>query len=454
MMKKKTIKPYWRETLGVVAVWFGLVGPVVIGVVGLSVDVSQTYLVRERLSRALDAAALAAAAMNSDDDTVIEQKVNDFIDANYPDDKIGMTVDVQVENHADTLYVNATAELNTSFMKIFGHNTVDVTVDAEVTKEVKAIEVALVMDVTGSMNTNNNIATLRTAATDFVNTMFERVTDHNYLKIGLVPFSSSVNVGPYGLGKTLSGATYDTPFVNNPSNLTYSTTNNNQWGGCVLESLTYPLDTQDHEGPWDMYRYCRTSTGAVIPNCDTTRSGRRPNYTYTANQNQNYLCPKTPITPLTNNQSELLTGISSLTAAGNTYINTGLVWGLRVLSPDYPFTEGVSYSNQDWSKAVILMTDGTNTMNSYYSIYGPTANHSITPADLDNRTLDVCDALKEKKILVYTITFDSGVDQATKDLFQECATQPSMWYDAPSQQKLIEVYQTIAKELSNLYLSK
>jgi hypothetical protein len=29
-----------------------------------------------------------------------------------------------------------------------------------------------------------------------------------------------------------------------------------------------------------------------------------------------------------------------------------------------------------------------------------------------------------------------------------------MWYDAPTQAKLIEVYQTIAKELANIHLSK
>ncbi len=195
---------------------------------------------------------------------------------------------------------------------------------------------------------------------------------------------------------------------------------------------------------------------AAIPGCDTTRSGSRPNYTYTVNQNQNYLCPKTPITPLTNNKSELLTSISSLTANGNTYINNGLTWGMRVISPDFPFSEGVSYNNEDWTKAIILMTDGLSTMHQHYSIYGPTASHNISANDLDNRILDVCEDLKSsnKNVLIYTITFDDGVDEDTKAIFEECATQPSMWHDAPTQAKLLEVYQTIAKELANLHLSK
>lgn len=453
----KVIK-YFRETLGVTAVWFSMAVPIVVGAVGLSVDIGQAYLVRERLARAVDAAALAAASMASEDPQKVEQKVRDFIEANYPEDKVGFTTDIEVVSTAETVTVIAWANLDPAFGHILGKDHVEVRVESEVTKEVKAIEVVLVMDVTGSMSSNNNIATLRTAAENFVNTMFTRVSNMDMIKIGLVPFSSSVNVGTYGLGKTPGGLNYDEPFMNNPSNLKFSTKSSDLgkadiWAGCVIEG-DYPDDIEDHEGPWNMYRYCRTNAGAVIPGCDTTRSGKRPNYTYTANRNQNYLCPLTPVTPLTNNKTELVNSIRSLKAEGNTYINNGLTWGLRLISPEYPFTEGEAWNDQDWKKAIILMTDGESTMHSHYSIYGPTADHNIDANDLDDRILDVCEDLKDKDVLVYTITFDKGVSAATKDIFEECATQPSMWYDAPTQAKLIEVYQTIAKELANIHLSR
>ena len=57
---KKTIRNFLHSTKGAVAIAFGLTIPVVVSAVGVSVDISQGYLVRERLSRALDAAALAA----------------------------------------------------------------------------------------------------------------------------------------------------------------------------------------------------------------------------------------------------------------------------------------------------------------------------------------------------------------------------------------------------------
>lgn len=451
------LREYLGTRAGAAAVWFGLTVPIVVSSVGLSVDVGQAYLTRERLSRSLDAAALAAAGIATDDTDVIEEKVNDFIQANYPEGKVGFSTKVDItENTHDRLGVRAYAEYKPAFAGIFGKDVVEVTVDTEVTKEVKAIEVVLVMDVTGSMGTKTNnktrIDSLKDAAKLFVNTMFSRVKDENMVKIGLVPFSSSVNVGPYGLGKTLSGANYGTKFVNNPTNMAYSITDNNEWGGCIVEGAS-PNDERDHSGPWDMYRYCRTATGTPtnsrIKDCDPRNNNDR----YTSNH-QNLNCPRVPVMPMTNKKADLLTSINSLVAAGNTYINVGLVWGYRMISPEYPFEEGVSWTNEDWKKAVILMTDGVNEHHPSYSAYGPSATANMSNTKLNNRMLNVCDELREKNVLVYTITFDKGVSTATKKMFQECATTPAMWYDAPTDQKLQEVYKTIAQELANMHLSK
>ncbi len=452
---KDVLAYYFRSAAGVVAVWFGLFIPMVVTAVGVSVDVGQAYLVKERLSQALDAAALAAAANASEDPDVVEQRVEDFLEMNYPPDKVGFTVDIDVVNAPETLNVNATAQLNTSFMRIFGKDTVMVDASTEVTKAVKSIEVVLVMDVTGSMGTKTGgktrIESLKDAARLFTTTMFNRVRNKDQIKIGLVPFSMSVNVGPYGLGKTPTGTNYGDPFINNPRNIAYypyeqgtspSTTNKRKWWGCILEGAT-PTDTQDHEGPWDMYRYCRRLSDDTVV-CDSS----------IATNDANIGCPRAMVTPMTNNQTELETGIDALQATGNTYINVGLVWGYRMISPEFPFEEGAPWGDEHWKKAVILMTDGLNEPNSNYSAYGPSSGAGITSAKLNNRVLDVCDELKDKDVLVYTITFDKGVNKATKNLFKECATQPSMWYDAPTDEKLQEVYLSIARELSNLHLSK
>lgn len=456
------IGQYIRHTSGAIAIMFALMVPVLIGITGVSVDYSQAYLVQQRLAQALDAAALAAVA-SSTDEAVIKQKVKDFLDANYPQDKIGVTYDPVVTIVGDEVTVSGTAKYNTMFLVIFGIDKVDVSAETTVVREVQGIEVVLVMDNTGSMSTNNNIGALRDAASNFVYIMYGidvedgedadpedldgmATRDTDYIKIGTVPYSSSVNVGPYGLGEDESGDPYGTAFVNNPHDLDYVNyyNNNYEWGGCVL-AHDYPDDTLDHEGPWDMYRYCRDADDD--PYCHLNWYGNVRRY-------PNYHCPRTPIMPLSTSPSALKGNIDTMNASGFTYGNYGMVWGGRVLSDDYPFEEGVDWDNQYWRKAIIMMTDGVNTMNYYYSTYGPTQDHNITPSDLNERFAEVCDDLKEKGALIYTITFYSNVSDSTKEYYRDCATSEDYYHDAPDQEDLIEVFETIGRELSNLHIKE
>ncbi len=454
------IKAFREQTSGAIAIMFALMVPVLIGVAGISLDYSMAYLVQQRLSQALDAAALAAAA-SATDEADIEARVQDFFDANYPPEKLGVTYDLDVQIVGDEVTVMGSARYNTRFLQVLGIDKVDVDAQTTVIREVQGIEVVLVMDNTGSMSTNNNIGALRDAASNFVYVMYGIDTDEGeaadpdnldsmvtrdaeYIKVGLVPYSSSVNVGPYGLGVDTEGDYYGDTFVNNPHGFEYTTDYNHsyKWLGCVL-AHDYPDDTLDHEGPWDMYRYCRDEDDD--PYC-------RLNYYGNVSKKPNYYCPRTPVVPLSTSPTDLKTSIDTMSAAGYTYGNYGMVWGGRVISPDFPFEEGVSWENEYWRKAIVMMTDGVNTMEYYYSTYGPTQDHSITPGDLDNRFAEVCDDLKEKGVIIYTVTFYSNVSESTKGFYRDCATSEDYYHDAPSQDDLVDVFETISRELSNLHI--
>ncbi|MGH1402919.1 MAG: pilus assembly protein TadG-related protein [Alphaproteobacteria bacterium] len=454
------IKTFWEQTSGAIAIMFALMVPILIGIAGVSLDYSMAYLVQQRLAQALDAAALAAAA-SSTDESAIEQRVQDFFDANYPPEKLGVTYDLDVTIVGDEVTVSGFARYNTRFLQVLGIDEVDVDAQTTVVREVQGIEVVLVMDNTGSMNTNNNIGALRDAASNFVYIMYGIDTDEGesadpssldsmvtrdaeYIKVGLVPYSSSVNVGPYGFGVDPDGDAYGDVFVNNPHNLQYTTNynHNTNWLGCVL-AHDYPDDTVDHEGPWDMYRYCRDEDDD--PYCRLNSYGN-------VSKKPNYYCPRTPVMPLSSSPTGLKESIDTMYAAGYTYGNYGMVWGGRVISPDFPFEEGVSWENEYWRKAIVMMTDGVNTMEYYYSTYGPTQDHDITPGDLDNRFAEVCDDLKEKGVIIYTVTFYSNVSESTKEYYRQCATSEDYYHDAPSQDDLVDVFETISRELSNLHI--
>lgn len=463
---------YFLNSAGVIAVTFGFMIPVLMAAVGVSVDMAQAYLVKARLSNALDAAALAGASSGSDNEADIQAIVNAFMDANYPANRIGNVISVDADLNGDELTVTATARLDTAFMKIFGYDQVDVDAITIVQREVRGLEVVMVLDNTGSMTTDNNIGTLRTATRNFIEILFESVDDPEYVKVGLVPYASSVNVGPYGLGIDTQGDAYDDSFVippvddvyasyyngHNPysngqygideDDLEYDQSEMGQWHGCVLAE-DYTLDVEDHEGPWTMYRHDYNGNNYYKNNNyynGTLGDG------YNSAYGPNIYCPRQPIVPLTSNEDFLDAAASNMNASGATLGNLGMVWGWRVVSPEAPFTEGSAYEDEEWDKVVLIMTDGINTTSNVYSAYGLSNEHSVDAGDLDDRLAEVCDAMKAENILIYAVTFDDGVDDDTKDLFRDCATTPANYKDAPDQDELINVFEQIARELSNLFI--
>jgi hypothetical protein len=322
-----------------------------------------------------------------------------------------------------------------------------------VTSEIIGLEVAMVLDVTGSMSTNNNIARLREAAADFTNILFDNAAYKDTVKIGLVPFSASVNVGPYGLGylpsasdhRKASTTRYDggTAFVNNSSNYKFDQTSSSAWWGCILEQAS-PKDTQNQSSgtawKWNLFRY--------------TTSGAKDSRVRNQSAPVNSTCNPSYILPLTANKTDVLTRIGRFTADGNTLSNVGMVWGYRLLSPEAPFREGVAWNNKEWRKVALLMTDGDNNNGEIYNAYGPYNTLKVTDSMLDQKLAQTCTNMKNSGITIYTVTFTSGINAATKNFFKNCASSPDKWHDAPSSSDLRRVFQQIARELSNIHLSK
>lgn len=433
---------FLRDEAGVSVLVFALTLPIMLAASGVAVDLAQAYNVKVRLSNALDKAALAAGTMSGSDQD-IQDRIRLFVEANYPDRSLGNAINIEAVVNEMSITVTADAQVDTMFMRIFGYDDITVSEESEVIRELSGVEVVLVLDVTGSM-AGNNIKALKTASTSFLNIMFGRISNTDYIRVGIVPFSNSVNVGAYGLndGFVVRPATDD--YISPASSIKYSSSNGttNDWKGCILERA-YPLDTTDDENPdWRMYRWFRTCTRTRNGVC-TTWSG-----------NPNDQCPNSRLVPLTSDQSTLQSTIDNLATGGNTYGNVGMVWGWRVISPTPPFTQGAEYDDPDWSKAVIMMTDGDNTMHPTYSVYGATASHSIDENDLDDRFAEVCRNMKEEGITVYTITFQSGISNATRQIFRECATSPDYYYNAPTNNELVAAFERIANQLSQLHLSK
>lgn len=493
------VKCYARSVRASIVAMFAVAAPVVIGSAGMALDMSQAYLVKERLGHALDAAALAAAGIAASDEAGADARLNAFMNANYPPEKLGATYNLHMEVDGDTVHVSANADYNTAFLWILGINVITVGAQTAVQREVQGLEVVLVLDNTGSMATNNNIAALKTATRDFINILFANTTNPEAIKVGLVPYSNAVRVGRYGLGKNPDGSTYGDGdvFVTLPADVSYTTNHDARsgWYGCVVEhnpngynaaaayvsgskgqlwsvggypgghgwnpnrtdNDPYPDDVaNDWEGPWDIYQYGKVSKG----NCLAYNGGActQYNYTFSANSTPNNGCPYANVVPLTSDQEFLLGQVSEdsnvMKPHGMTLGNIGMAWGARVLSPEPPFTEAQPWDNKIWRKAIVMMTDGDNTDDGTYSAYWVAGNNQMNVTKYNNRFEEVCNYLKEKDVIVYTITFTSGINDTTRQYYRDCASSESKYFDTPSQEKLISTFNQIANELSNLRITQ
>jgi len=151
----------------------------------------------------------------------------------------------------------------------------------------------------------------------------------------------------------------------------------------------------------------------------------------------------------------------SLVAGGNTYLDIGMIWGGRMLSPDGIFADTVNdapTNGGEVSRHIIFMTDGDMDTNAnIQSAWGmewwdrrvTTDGTSNNNARHTSRFRAVCDAIKAKGIRIWVIAFTSGL---STDL-SYCASDDSS-YTANNSTELNTAFQEIAKNVGELRITQ
>lgn len=396
---------------------------------------------------------------------------------------------------------------------MLGRDTLQVAVTSEVTRDLRKLEVVLALDNTGSMATNDRIGKLRRAATTLVDILFDEADVSPHVKIGLVPFSGAVNLGPGALGRGWIDETGASVLnredvaltVAQPSLLQlFQSMNNVPWGGCVRARLGGHdlLDTPPSLASPDTLfvpYFAPDEQGNIVvsgsSNSYLIGDGTLPalyalqglTAQLIANGNgPNFNCVQRPIQPLTDVRQTIADAITAMQPRGSTVIPEGLAWAWRVISPGLPYDEGAPYSDKTVTKVVILLSDGRNQVergapyNSFYSAYGFANKGHIGPVNgsqsrqvLNAKTAALCDNIKADKdgnpntddIYVYTIaleidTGNAAIDAETKAMLEACATPPARcpgqqcFYDTPSSNDLDHVFSRIAVGLAGLRVAR
>ena len=478
----RSSRRFAAETRGGVAPFIAVSIIPLVAFIGIGTDTARGYILKSKLSYALDSAALAAGKVisspNRDSDLTM------YFNANFPAGYMNATLDgphssVSPDNKKVTITANAT--IGTTFMRVLHINTLTVSASTEATAQTVLMDFVLSMDVSGSMSQTvggvQKIAAARTAATTLVNSLFGTNATNTLLKIGLVPWNSKVNVQTTGAGAYSTAttvATNVTPFINpltgaaqsqvwypNNSEIPLLSKPLSSWKGCVYaryisDGINNDADMLEglltNVGGKDWVAWEPIGTSGEPPNCSSCTP-----------------CYSKGITPLQSTKQTILNSIAALTnPTGNTNLPQGLDMAWQVLTSTAPYSESDANPAGPRIQAIVIMTDGDN-MGGQGDAYkeafgaGATAQGNLTNNKrLDWRATQIAANIKAtsnppaNEVRIYAIQLGDPPSAEQEAVMKAIATSPDppYYFYAPDAPTLQSAFQQIADNLSQLRLSK
>ena len=443
----ETARQLKNATDGSVAMMFGILSIPLVLAAGGMVDYSRFYYAHTNMQDAVDAAALRVSTIASGkSQSQLNKSSKDFFDANFHDVEVAdVALTPTYSSMGPTFTLAGAGTLKTYFLGLIGIHKLPVQASSTVAWSNTRLRLALVLDNTGSMNSAGKIAALKTATSGLLTQIEGAATTNGVAYVSIIPFVKDVNVGSANYAASWidwtdwdekngtcskSGKTTKTSCTTPTGNGkgtnaagTWTVADHKSWTGCVT-------DRGKTTGP---------DSGNYDTNVSPPVSGKAatlfPAEQYSA-------CPQA-IMPLTYDWSALNSQVNKMVANGNTNQAIGLVHGWQSLVGGGPYPASPAMdSGYTYKQAIVLMTDGLNTEDRWYSSQG----------SIDARQQLTCNAVKAAGIIVYTVQVNTGNDPVST-LLQNCASDPSKFFYMTDANALVGTFEQIGKELSDLRLA-
>jgi len=411
---------------GNVAVTFALAVMPIVLASGAAVDFSRMAAGKARLQNASDTVALVvakdiergktSAQITADMNAVFSNEMR-------TSDLKSWSASYAYNSDTGVVTVNASATVGSAVMGIVRVDTLAFKVKSTATFGTDYVEIAFVLDNTGSMNDNGKLTALKTAATSMIDKLAAtQAGKAGRASVAIVPFGVTVNVG----------TGYDTATWLGPKK-TYQ--------NCYYQWISTGRRSGYYQYTCDTYTY--TWTGCVSDRVSPyTTTNEAPVTTKPASlypRDYDY-CYNSQMMPLTTDFTAAKTRINALVANGATNIPVGAMWGWNMLTPGGIASNAqVATGTKKISRYAIVLTDGLNTGN----VLGQTSSQ------IDTNTTTICTGMKSAGITVFTVRVIDG----NETLLQNCATSSDYYYDVSNPSALTSVFAKILSNITKLRLS-
>lgn len=419
---------FWKDCRGGIAPILAITAIPLVGTVGVAVDYARANAARSAFQNALDATALMlskSAATQSPAD--LETQATATINALFArPDVTNVTVTAGYSSTGGSkLTLTGSASITTNFLGLLGYSSVPISSTAVSTWGNTRLRVALVLDNTGSMSSSNKMTALKTASKNLLTQLKSAAVLDPDVYVSVVPFSKDVNIGTDSVDQ--SWLRWDLWEAENGrcSNTTYKTQSS-----CVSHYKTW---TPASHTTWNG---CLTDRDQ---NFDTTNTA--PGTGSTLYPTEQYSSCPVALMGLSNDWDALSAKIDAMQPAGNTNQAIGLQMGWQSLTAQ-PFTIPEMDPNYQYKQVIILLTDGLNTEDRWYT----------SQSSIDTRQQKTCDNIKAAGVTLYTVQVNTGND-ATSTMLQNCASDSSKFFLLTSSTQIVTTFDQIGTALSNLRLA-
>ena len=420
---------FLSNTRGGVAPLMAVVAIPVLAAVGMAVDYTRANAARTAFQVSLDATTLMLSkSAANEDSTALQTQATAAFNALYKHPEVSNITVTPVYTSGvagSQLTLQGTGVINTNFLGVIGVSQIDIGATSVSTWGNTRLRVALVLDNTGSMSSSGKMTALKTATHNLLGQLKSAAYKPEDVYVSIVPFSKDVNFGPENYSQSwLRWDLWD------PLNGTCSDNRYSKQSSCVSHGKIWT------PAPHNTWNGCVTDRDQ---NYDTTNNA--PVAGATLYPTEQYSSCSVPLTQLTNDWTELNAKVDAMQPVGNTNQAVGLQVGWQTLTAS-PFTVPPIDPDHKYQTVIILLTDGLNTEDRWYT----------SQTSIDNRQKKTCDNVRAAGITMYTVQVNTGGD-ATSTLLQNCATDPGKFFLLTNASGIVTTFGQIGTALQNLRLS-
>ena len=435
------LRKFSAERSGNVAITFAIATLPIIGGVGAAVDYSHANSVKVALQAALDSTALMLSKEAATVSTAqLQADAVKYFNAMFtkPESTNLAITTSYTTSGGSAVVVNGQVDVPTVFMGIMGYSKITVNGSSTAKWGSERLRVALVLDNTGSMADDGKMTALKSATKNLLVQLQSAAGTNGDVYVSIIPFSKDVNVG----SNNYNASWIDWTNWNSANTVcsgfqwggfcwgTQTAANHNTWNGCVT-------DRGANSAPGTTAGYDQKVDAPVTGNTATL---------FPAEQYDQ--CP-VAMMGLSYDWTAMSSLVDSMSPNGNTNQPIGLVWGWQSLVGGGPLTAPAMDSNYTYKQIIILLSDGLNTADRWYTAQTPVDNRMYQTGDGSG----TCANIKAAGITVYTIQVNTGGDP-TSTLLQNCASDSTKFWMLTSASAINATFSAIGTNLTQLRVAK